>query len=202
MTWHHCPRDLGSGLGLATTLLRLLGQVPALLGLSFPTCSVRGSFFLYQWLAGKKLLHRNSRRCGFDPWVGIKDPKDPLEKGTATLSSILAWKIPWTEGPGWLQPMGLQRVRQDWGDRAHGHKQSKRQDPALLMPFLTCQRSSVPSSLPWLVEGTRCWSSERLSLAGSWPSGPWASAGAGWGEGHDVLLTFVHWGRRQLGTGY
>ena len=37
--------------------------------------------------------------------------EDPLEKGMATHSSTLAWKIPWTEEPGKLQPMGLQRVR-------------------------------------------------------------------------------------------
>ena len=40
--------------------------------------------------------------------------KDPLEKEIATHSSILAWRIPWTEEPGGLQSMGLQRVRQDW----------------------------------------------------------------------------------------
>ena len=39
--------------------------------------------------------------------------KDPLEKETATHSSILAWKIPWTEEPGELQTMGSQRVGQD-----------------------------------------------------------------------------------------
>ena len=39
--------------------------------------------------------------------------EDPLEKGMATLSSILAWKIPWTEEPGGLQSMGSQRVRRD-----------------------------------------------------------------------------------------
>ena len=39
--------------------------------------------------------------------------KDPLEEGTATHSSILAWRIPWTEEPGGLQSMGLQRVVQD-----------------------------------------------------------------------------------------
>ena len=38
---------------------------------------------------------------------------DPLEKGTATHSSILAWRIPWTEEPGGLQSMGSQRVRHD-----------------------------------------------------------------------------------------
>ena len=39
--------------------------------------------------------------------------EDPLEEGMATLSSILAWEIPWTEEPGGLQSMGLQRVRHD-----------------------------------------------------------------------------------------
>ena len=38
--------------------------------------------------------------------------EDPLEEGIATYSSILAWKIPWTEKPGGLQSMG-QRVRHD-----------------------------------------------------------------------------------------
>ena len=40
--------------------------------------------------------------------------EDPLEKGMATHSSTLAWKIPWTEEPGRLQTMELQRVRHDW----------------------------------------------------------------------------------------
>ena len=39
--------------------------------------------------------------------------KDPLEKEKATHSSILAWEIPWTDEPGGLQSMGLQRVRHD-----------------------------------------------------------------------------------------
>ena len=39
--------------------------------------------------------------------------EDPLEKEVATHSSILAWKIPWTEQPGRLQSMGSQRVRHD-----------------------------------------------------------------------------------------
>jgi len=39
--------------------------------------------------------------------------KDLLEKRMATPSSILAWRIPWTEEPGGLQSIGLQRVRQD-----------------------------------------------------------------------------------------
>ena len=41
-------------------------------------------------------------RCRFDTWVG----KIPLEKGMVTHSSILAWRIPWTEEPDGLQSMG------------------------------------------------------------------------------------------------
>ena len=40
--------------------------------------------------------------------------EDPLEKEMATFSSILAWKIPWTDEPGRLQSMGLQRVGHDF----------------------------------------------------------------------------------------
>ena len=39
--------------------------------------------------------------------------EDSLEEGMATHSSILAWRIPWTEEPGGLQSMGSQRVRHD-----------------------------------------------------------------------------------------
>ena len=39
--------------------------------------------------------------------------EDPLEKRMATQSSIVAWRIPWTEEPGGLQSMGSQRVRHD-----------------------------------------------------------------------------------------
>ena len=39
--------------------------------------------------------------------------EDPLENGKVTHSSILAWRIPWTEEPGGLQSMGSQRIRHD-----------------------------------------------------------------------------------------
>ena len=41
-----------------------------------------------------------------DTWVRSLGREDPLEKGMATHSGILAWKIPWTEEPGGLQSMG------------------------------------------------------------------------------------------------
>ena len=43
----------------------------------------------------------------------ILDWEDPLEEGMATHSTILAWRIPWTEEPGKLQSMVWQRVRHD-----------------------------------------------------------------------------------------
>ena len=48
-----------------------------------------------------------------EAWVGSLGPEDPLEEGVATHSIILAWRIPWTEEPGGLQSMGLQRVGHD-----------------------------------------------------------------------------------------
>ena len=45
--------------------------------------------------------------------------KDPPEEDMATHSSILAWRIPWTEEPDGLQSIGLQRVRHNWGDWAN-----------------------------------------------------------------------------------
>ena len=44
-----------------------------------------------------------------ETWVRSLGQEDPLEKEMATHSSILAWEIPWTEEPGALQSMGLQK---------------------------------------------------------------------------------------------
>ena len=61
------------------------------------------------WLSGKESA------CQFLPmWeTGVQSLgwEDPLEKEMATHSSILAWEIPWTEEPDWLQAMVSQRVR-------------------------------------------------------------------------------------------
>ena len=57
-----------------------------------------------------KRIHLQCRRLVIDSWVR----EDPLEKGMATHSSILAWRIPWTEEPGGLQSRELQRVGHDW----------------------------------------------------------------------------------------
>ena len=65
------------------------------------------------WLCGKEpaCRCRKHRRLGFDPLR-----KDPLEEEMATHSSILAWRIPRTEEPGGLQPMGSQRSQTPLSD--------------------------------------------------------------------------------------
>ena len=54
-----------------------------------------------------------NRPAGWETWVRSLGQEDPLKKGMATHSSILAWRIPWTEGPSGLLFVGLQRVVQD-----------------------------------------------------------------------------------------
>ena len=49
----------------------------------------------------------------WETWVRSLGREDPLEKEMATHSSILAWRIPWTEEPGGLQSMGSQPVGHD-----------------------------------------------------------------------------------------
>ena len=61
-------------------------------------------------LVAQRLKHLPTMR---ETWVRSLGREDPLEKEMATPSSILAWKIPWTEECGRLQSMGLQRVRHD-----------------------------------------------------------------------------------------
>ena len=50
----------------------------------------------------------------WETWVRSLGREDPLEKEMATLFSIVAWRIPWTQEPGGQQSTGLQRVRHDW----------------------------------------------------------------------------------------
>ena len=52
-------------------------------------------------------------------WVWSLGWEDPLEEGTVTHSSILAWRISWTEQPDMLPSIGSQRVRHDWSNLTH-----------------------------------------------------------------------------------
>ena len=56
-----------------------------------------------------------------ETWVWSLGREDPLEKGIATCSTTLAWRMPWTEEPGGLQSTGLHRVGHNWSDLAYSH---------------------------------------------------------------------------------
>ena len=60
-----------------------------------------------------------------ESWVRSLDREDPLEEEMATHSSILAWRIPWTEKPGGLQSMGLQRDGYDLATKQQPYKPIK-----------------------------------------------------------------------------
>ena len=71
-----------------------------------------GYSFHYSWasLVAQTIKNPFTMR---ETWVRLLGWEDPLEEGKATHSSILAWRIPWTEEPGGLQSMGSQRIAHD-----------------------------------------------------------------------------------------
>ena len=62
----------------------------------------------YSWASLVAQMVKNPPAM-WETWVQSLGQADPLEEGMATHSSILAWRIPWTEEPGGLQSTGLQR---------------------------------------------------------------------------------------------
>ena len=75
-----------------------------------------------------------------ETWVRSLGWEDPLEKEKATHSSILAWRIPWTEEPGGLQSMRLQRV----GHNSETKQRQGRSAGFLCVRFAPCIRFSMP----------------------------------------------------------
>ena len=63
------------------------------------------------------------------PSIRSLGQEDPLEEGMAAHSSILVWRIPWTEEPGRLQSVGSQRVRYDWSNLACTHARKPLPNP-------------------------------------------------------------------------
>ena len=61
-----------------------------------------------------QILKNFACNVGWETQVKSLGWEDPLEKGSETHSSILAWRIPWTEEPGGLQSMWSQRVSHNW----------------------------------------------------------------------------------------
>ena len=84
----------------------------------FPTLYVcYCSFHLYEVLWVAQMV--NNLPLMLETWVRSLGWEEPLEKGKATHSSIPAWRIPWTEEPGRLQSLGLQRVGHNWSTFTH-----------------------------------------------------------------------------------
>ena len=103
------------------------------------------------------------------PWVKETlwslGQEDPLEEGMATHSTVLAWRIPWTEEPGGLQSMGLQRVGHNWATNTSTSKgiRMQKESPSFPCPHTegvgranaqTCWMKSVAASAGWSPELT------------------------------------------------
>ena len=87
---------------------------------------------------------RRHKRCGFDPWVG----KISWRRAWQPHSSILAWRIPWTEEPGGLQSIWSQRVGQDRSDLA-ATAAAAGGCLTEVMPFALCAQKL--GKLPWMI---------------------------------------------------
>ena len=110
---------LGGSLGQAVAGQKLTGSCQVFCANLRP---VRGSRMLRSPSSG---LWWKNAFSGKEPTCRYRRPKrmrvrslgqeNPLQEEMATHSSILAWRIPWTEDPGGLRPTGCRRVRHDWG---------------------------------------------------------------------------------------
>ena len=106
-------------LTLLKSMVHVLHIPPSCLAFSrhtqWPHTYMCGLLFIYThtWASLVAQMVKNPAAMR-ETWVQSLGWEDPLEKGTTTHSSILAWRIPWTEEPGGLQFMWLQRVRHDW----------------------------------------------------------------------------------------
>ena len=70
---------------------------------------------LAHWVTASLVAHTvKNLPAMWEIWVWSLGWEDPLKEGMATHSSTLAWRIPWTEVPGRLQSLALQRVGHDW----------------------------------------------------------------------------------------
>ena len=83
-----------------------------------------------------------------EAWIQYLSQEEPVEEGMTTHSSILAWRIPWTETPGSLQPIGSQRVRHNWSDLAHTHTK-RGKEVILFLPHANTVRSCPLQARKW-----------------------------------------------------
>ena len=73
-------------------------------------CPCTGRWILNHWTTMEVPVSHFKGKC---PWLSFIFIYKALEEGTATYSSILAWRVPWTEEPGGLQSLGSQEVGDD-----------------------------------------------------------------------------------------
>ena len=105
-----------------------------------------------------------------ETWVRSLGQEDPLEKEMATHSSILAWRISWTEDPGRLQSTGWQRVGYDWATSLSLSRKARTELCRAWMPG--CREGRAYPV--WLLNelrpyrlGTGHWEPSKLSINGS-----------------------------------
>ena len=141
--------------------------------------------------------------CSHILWVRNLDRaslgwEDHLEKAMATHSSILAWRIPWTEEPGRLQSMGSQRVRHDWAT-----KQQQHSGTSLSLPVTSgasAGRFDNWGAIQWLGAGiTGCFYSHvwQLILAVGWDHN--------WATGQNINMRHLlvgFWASSQYGSSF
>ena len=70
-----------------------------------------------------------------ETWVQFLGQEDPPEEEMATHSSILAWRIPWTEEPGLLQSMGLRRIKHDLATKQQTQIVTSEAESGTALPF-------------------------------------------------------------------
>ena len=102
-----------------------------------------------------------NRPVMLETWVRSLGQEDPLEKGMATHSSLLAWRIPCTEEPGGLQSMGLQRVWHHWSDLACTRTKS---NTALLL-----MKTELVQDKRWEGQNTEFFECVRSCFSCVWP---------------------------------
>ena len=134
-----------------------------------------------KWTGGSVLKNPPAMRETQETQGWSLSREDPLEEGMVTHSSILAWRVPWTEEPSGLQPMGSQRDLHDWSGWAHMHECSaakrKKKDCGfksqplsfLFSAFLTMSEFSLVLYLVSFQPGSK--DMNEITLQSAWSQG-------------------------------
>ena len=112
---------------------------------------------MYSFMFGASLVAQLIKNppAMWETWVRSLGRDDPLEKEMANHSSILAWKIPWTEEPGGLQSTGLQRFGHHWATNTTqlqlGLLHPAEKPRVRLKSSVGCTETDPPSQ-PWMAK--------------------------------------------------